>query len=133
MKNNNDIHHAPYLRNSIAYDYDFWYNFVKWWYLQVSFSFFSIFYFSGCLGKGGVKRAKNCPQWQKHSVCWTSYLRNHTSWSWLMVHMCNRIIPPGIFLHFLQILIFRVSSGAKEQKMAWNEKKLCLCKHSIAE
>ena len=42
----------------------------------------------------------------------------------LMVHMCN--ISRCFFLHFFQILIFVVSSGAKEQKMASNEKKLCL-------
>ena len=36
MKNNNYIHHVPYLRNSIAYDHDFWYTCLEWWYLQVS-------------------------------------------------------------------------------------------------
>ena len=25
----------PYIRNSIAYDHDFWYTCVKWWYHQV--------------------------------------------------------------------------------------------------
>ena len=35
------IHHALYLRNSVAYDHDLWYNCVKWWwYLQGFFSFF---------------------------------------------------------------------------------------------
>ena len=34
MKINNYICHAPYLRNSIAYDHDFWYTCVKSWYLQ---------------------------------------------------------------------------------------------------
>ena len=41
-------------------------------------------------------------------------------WSWLMVHMRKRIISPGVFLYFFQILIFRINSGAKQQKMAWN-------------
>ena len=41
-------------------------------------------------------------------------------WSWLMVHMYKRIISPGVFLYFFQILIFRINSGAKQQKMAWN-------------
>ena len=27
----------PYLRNSVAYDHDFWCTCVKWWYLQVFF------------------------------------------------------------------------------------------------
>ena len=38
-----------YLKNSIAYDHDFWYTYVKWWYLKVvvvvAFSFF-LFFFS---------------------------------------------------------------------------------------
>ena len=38
--------------------------------------------------------------------------------------MCKRIICQGAFLHFFQILIFGVSSGAKKQKPAWNDKKL---------
>ena len=46
--------------------------------------------------------------------------------SWLMVHMCKRILSPGVFLHFFQVLIFRVKSGAKEQKMTWNDKN-CVC------
>ena len=29
MKNNNYIRYAPYLKNSIAYDHDFWYTYVK--------------------------------------------------------------------------------------------------------
>ena len=47
MKNNNYIYHAPYLKNSIAYDHKFWYTCVKWWYLQVFLSlfFFEIFIF----------------------------------------------------------------------------------------
>ena len=28
-ENNNYIRHVPYLRNSIAYDHNFWYTFVK--------------------------------------------------------------------------------------------------------
>ena len=39
-------------------------------------------------------------------------------WSWFLVHMCKRIIHIcRAFLHFFQILIFRVNSGAKEQKL----------------
>ena len=46
-------------------------------------------------------------------------------WSWLMAHICKRIIFPGVFSHFFQILIFGVNSGAKEQKMAWNDNYVC--------
>ena len=46
-KNNNCIRYAPYPRNSIPYDHDFWYTCVKWWYLQLNFSFFWNFIFQG--------------------------------------------------------------------------------------
>ena len=36
------------------------------------------------------------------------------------------------FLHFFQILIFRVNSGVKGQKMAQNDKKICLS-HSLSQ
>ena len=48
MKNNNYMCHVSYLRNSIAYDQDFLYTCVKWWYLQVFFSSL------GCYGGWGV-------------------------------------------------------------------------------
>ena len=35
------------------------------------------------------------------------------------------------FLHFSQIFIFRVNSGVKGQKMAKNDKKICLL-HAIS-
>ena len=50
MKNNNYIHNMLYISNSIAYDHDFWYTCVKWYYLKVFFSFFWNFHFSGKLG-----------------------------------------------------------------------------------
>ena len=74
---NNYIRHAPYLRNNAAYDHDFWYTIVKWWYLQVVFSFFQNFDFLGC--EGG-KRAENGPKWEKNSVCVAPYLKQHASY-----------------------------------------------------
>ena len=56
---NNYTPHASYLRNSIAYDHEFWHTVVKWWYLQVFFSFFWNFDFWGCLGVKGQKMAQN--------------------------------------------------------------------------
>ena len=49
------------VRNSIAYDYDFWHTILKWWYFQVLFSFFLNFDFLGCYGG---KRTKNSPKWK---------------------------------------------------------------------
>ena len=43
-----------------------------------------------------------------------------------MVRMYKVVISPGIFLHFFEIFVFGVISGVKEQKMAQNDKKLCL-------
>ena len=53
----NYIHHMPYHRNSIAYDHDFWYTCVEWWYLQKVFTISGKFQFRG-------KRAKNSPKWK---------------------------------------------------------------------
>ena len=42
------IRRAPYLRNCTSYDHNFWYAYVKWWCLQVIFSFFQNFDFLSC-------------------------------------------------------------------------------------
>ena len=87
MKNNNYIHHMPYLRNSVAY-HDFSYTCVKWWYLQVFFfSFFQNFWFSVLLeGEGrGVQRGKKLSKMRKNSVYPAPYHRNRTSWFSFMV------------------------------------------------
>ena len=47
-----------------------------------------------------------------------------------MVHMCQRVISPGLFCIFFQILIFGVNSEVKGQNMAQNDKKFCLS-HSV--
>ena len=42
-----------------------------------------------------------------------------------MLHICKRIISPGFFyVFFFQILIYRVNSGVKEQKMTQKEKQI---------
>ena len=44
-----------------------------------------------------------------------------------MEHMCNRIISLVFFVFFYsKFLFFGVNSGVKGQKMAQNDKKLCL-------
>ena len=53
--------HAAYLRNHTSSDINFWYTYVKWWYLQVLFFIFSKFWFFWLLGG---KRAKNGPKWK---------------------------------------------------------------------
>ena len=67
--------------------------------------FFCKFWFYGLL------MGKNGPKWQK-SMSQEPYM----IWSWFMVHICKRIISPGVSYIFFQILVFGVNSGTKEQK-----------------
>ena len=125
MKNKNYIRHVPYLRNSVAYDHDFWYTWVKWWYLQAFFSFFSTFWFFGLLGRrkgmggGGVargKRAKNDPKWQKILL-----VAVHISGAVHMiviyvVYVSNKNIS-SCFFQIFKILIFWVVRQVKGKKL----------------
>ena len=127
MKNKNYIRHVPYLRNSVAYDHDFWYTWVKWWYLQAFFSFFSTFWFFGLLGRGwggwgwggGVargKRAKNDPKWQKILL-----VALHISGAIHMiiiyvVYVSNKNIS-SCFFQIFKILIFWVVRRVKGKKL----------------
>ena len=58
---------TAYLRNHTSSNHNFWYTYVKWWYLQMFISFFQNFDFLGCyVGK----RAKNTPKWEQlHLSC----------------------------------------------------------------
>ena len=95
---NNYICHASYIKNSIAYDHDFWYTCVKWWYLQVIFHFFK-----------RDKRAKNSPKWQK--ILSVTLHSSGTIGSSFMVHMCKMIISPGIFSIFAKFWFFGLLVG----------------------
>ena len=127
MKNNNYIHHRPYIRNSITYDHDFWWTCVcvKWWCLQAFFSLFWNFYF---LGKLGGKRAKSSPKWKitiinpSHAISQEQY----SIWSWFLVHLCKIIISPGLFFIFSKFWFFWFLGGVKGQKIVQNGKKFCL-------
>ena len=105
---NNYICHVSYLRNSIAYDHDFWYTCVKWWYLQAYFQFFKIWFF-GLKGKKRSKMTKNCPS------CFISQ-EPYIIWMSFMVHLCKMIISPGVFFIFFKIMIFLVVRWVKGQK-----------------
>ena len=109
MKTNNYVCHAPYLRNSTAYDHEFWYTCVKWWYLEVLFNFFHIFIF---LAVRAIKEQK-IAQKTKNSVCRTSYIRNHTSWLSFVVHKCKMIISSSIFFIFSNFWSFGLLGGSK--------------------
>ena len=109
---------APYLRNHTSSNHNFWYTCVKWWYLQVSFALFWNFDFFVFRRVKVQKMAQNdkkiCPL---HFISQEPYV----IWSSFMVHMCNRIISPGVLYIFINLLfctlIFGVNSWVKEQKM----------------
>ena len=111
MKNNNYIHHMPYLRNSVAY-HDFSYTCVKW-YLQVFFfSFFQNFWFSVLLeGEGrGVQRGKKlskdekkfclpCSISQESYIIWFSFMVLKIRWLWPLKgeSILQKQPPKGVF------------------------------------
>ena len=84
------------------------------------YSFFQSFGFSGC--QEG-QRAKNCSKWQNilSIVPFILGTRHH-----MIFIYGTRVKKDNIsrcFSHFFQVLIFRVNSGVKGQKMAQNDKK----------
>ena len=134
MKNKNYIHHVQYLRNSIAYDHDFWYTWVKLWYLQLLFSFFDIFILWAVRrGGGGGKTAKKWPRMNK-KLCLLHFIPQepYIIWFWFMVHMSKRIISPTVFYIFSKFWFLVSIVGKKSKKWPEMTKKLCLL-HSISE
>ena len=118
MKSNNYICHVPYLRNSIAYDHDFWYTCVKWWYLWVFFfHFFKIWFFELL----GGKRAKNDTKWQKclsHSISQEAYI----IWSGFLVHMCKIMTSPVGFFIFSKFWFLGLLRGKRgENGSKWKK------------
>ena len=93
------------------------------------FSFFQNFDF---LGRYWGKRSRNGPKWKK--FCLSCFIRisgiiHHMIFIYgaLMWHDISRN-----FKNFFKVLIFWVVNGVKGQKMAQNEKKLCLL-HPISQ
>ena len=112
MKNKNYIHHAPYLRNSIAYEHNFWYTCVKWWYLQVFFFFFRNFDFWGC------KWGKRWPKMMKNSVALhISGTIDHAIFILsFMVQLCKMMIFQVIFSIFSKFWFSGLLGGEKGKK-----------------
>ena len=70
-------------------------------------------------------RAKYSPKWKTKIISVIHLSQEQCSiWSWFLVHLCQMIISPGVFVNFFKILIFGVASGVKAQKMVQNEKKI---------
>ena len=112
---------ASHLRNHTLYDLHLCYTCVKGYYLQVFFTFFPDFNFQG---QYWSKRAKNGPKWQSlcqpHSISQEAYI----IWLWFLVDKWKMMTDT--FFRFFKILIVQVVRGVKVQKMAQNDKKLCL-------
>ena len=94
---------GTHLRNSIAYDHDFWYTCVKWWHLQMLFSFFQDFHFFKIFIFWVIRRVKGLKMAQNgkkfclsHSISQEPYL----IWLWFMGHLCKMMVSPAIFSFF---------------------------------
>ena len=121
MKHNNYPCHVPHLWNSIACNHDFWYTYVKWWYLN-AFLFVHFFKIVIFWIFSGVK-AKNGPE-DKNSVCCSLYLRKHRSYVFNLWCNCVKWWYLQRFFCCIKILVFWVVSRVKGQKMVQNEKKI---------
>ena len=112
----------PYLRNSIAYNHDFWNTCAKWWCLRGFFHFFKILIFWVVSGVKVQKMAQNDKKLcLLHSISQEAYI----IWLWFLVHVWNDDIF-RYFFSFFQVVIFWDISGVKGQKMTQNGKKFCL-------
>ena len=106
----NFVCHSLYLRNHKTFDCHLRYTSGKLWYLHAFFHFFKISMFWVIGRVKGIKITQNDKKlWLSHLISQEAYI----IWSSFLVHMCKRIISQACFVHFFQILIFRVNSGVK--------------------
>ena len=101
------ISHKAY----IIYDCDFWYTCIKWWHLQMLFSFLQNFDFLGGEEVMGDRRAKNGLKWQ-NILSLTPYLRNRTSYHCSFRGTYVKWLYLQQFFRFFKILIFGDFRGA---------------------
>ena len=88
----------------------------SWCFFVFHFSKFWFFWIGrGLSGKKWSRITKN-PVFQAPN------LRNHLSYDCHLWHTCKMIIYPGIFFHFLKILIFWVVREVKGQKTVQDDK-----------
>ena len=88
----------------LAYDHDFWYTYIKLWYLQ---AFFSLI-FRAVIGGGGLKGQKMAHNDKKFCLSSSLSQELHIMWFSLMADMCKMIISPGNFFIFSKSLFFLV-------------------------
>ena len=84
------VRRAPYLRNRTLSDHNFWYTYVKWWYVQAFFHFLKILIFL----VNGQKMTQNEKK------------------NWFLVNCCKMMISPGVFFFgFLKFWFSRSLGG----------------------
>ena len=112
---NNYICHVRYLKNSIAYNHEFWYNCVKWWYIQVFYLFFEIFIFQAVRWVKGQKTAQN--EKYKLHVSRIISQEQYGIWSWFLVYLCKIMISPeSLSIFFFLSFYFLGCYGSKRAK-----------------
>ena len=124
---NNYIRHAPYLRNRPSSDHNFWYTYVKWWYLQGVFSLLLNYEFLGCY-EG--KRVKNSPKWKITNLLCAIPKEQYSIWSWFMEHLY--IYDDDIsrvFFSFKNFWFFRSLVGKRAKTGPKWQKNLSLALH----
>ena len=107
---------TPYLSKHTSYDCVFCCTSLKWWHLQMLFSFFQNLIF-WVVRWEGVKRAKMA---QNHKIfCLTLYLRNCTSYDHGFWYTCE-MISPAIFFIFSSLIfqVFQSSSINAKKKFS---------------
>ena len=127
----NYIRHMPYLKNSIAYDNDFWCTCVKWWYPQVFFFFFIFpkFWFFWLVGLKGQEMAQDDKKFSPpHFI---SQEPHHTSYDCHLWYACIKWWCFPLFQNFDFLRGKRAKNGkgvrgVKGQKIVQNDNKLCL-------
>ena len=111
MKNKNHIHQALYLRNSAAYDHDFWCTCLKW-YLQMYFSFFQHFDFwvvRGGEGRG-VKGGKIVQNDKK--FCLSCSIEPYIIWLFYGTHLWNDNIFRSFYFFKILILWYKITKNS---------------------
>ena len=102
---------ASFLINYISNDCDFLDVGVKWWYIQVFFSFSKNFDFLGQkLGKMH-KRPK-----MTGNAIHIIFCELNNMWLWFLVHWCKRTIFSDIFFIFQKFWLFGPKSVEREKR-----------------
>ena len=75
----------------------------------VFLNFFKIFIFQAVRVVKGQKIAQN-ENWELQPSCAMSQ-EQYGIWSWFMIHLCEMMIYPGVFLFFLKVSVFALLEG----------------------